>query len=151
VTDASPAPSRSVWLVVWGALTMAPLFYGFLAPMVAPGVTPSQSLELFRNAFLALGVGAASVGTLVMSKAASSAGNLAAPAAFQLKSVIAMALFESVAICGVVLTVLGAPPSQVWYWGGASVALQVAFALPSGLGYWREWERVEAGAPGGTR
>ena len=65
--------------------------------------------------------------------------------------VIAMGLFESVAIYGWVLTFLGAPPSQVWYWGGASVALQIAIALPTGLGYWREWEREAAGAPGGTR
>ena len=157
MTNPAPAPTRSVWLVVCGALCAAPILYGVLAPMVAPDVQPAPTLALMRTAF----AGAATLGfllaTYLMRRVARAAdpgqglfalrpeGELATPAAFQLRSIFAMALFESVAIFGFVLVFLGAPPEQAWVWSAASFAGMVGIALPAGLAYWRELERAGQG------
>ena len=138
---------RTTWLIIWTAITTAPLIYALIASTALPGVPPSPMLGFLRGVLLAASAVAAALGTLLLSRASRVNGNLAPPAQFQLRSVTAMALFESIAVFGYVLSFQGAPPSQIWLWSGASLVLMVAVALPKGLGYWSEWEQAADRGP----
>ena len=148
MTMSTQTPSRSSWLSLWGALTSALVVYAFIAPLIASGVEPHPSLALIRGVLLSVSVVAAALGLLLLSRAPRTPEGLAPPASFMLRSIVAMALFESVTLFGFLLTFLGAPPSQVWLWSGASLTLMLAVALPTGLGYWNEWDLT---ASGGTQ
>ena len=164
-TSLSPsgAPNRQVWLVVWGAFTAAPILYGTLAPMVAPGGETSAQLATIRRAFLIAGLLAFWLAMVLMPRAMRAAepaqglfayrpqGELATPHAFQARSLVCMALFESAAVFGFVLTFLGAPPLEVWAWTSATLVGMVAEVLPFGLFYWRVLKLSSAsgaGSPG---
>jgi hypothetical protein len=147
-----PLPTRQVWLVVWGALAAAPIAYAVIAQQVQVTTPPPGNLPLLRMAFLAVAALGFVAGSLLMSRAGTPGGfppappaspdtpDLVAPATFQLRSIIAMALFESVAIYGFVLVMLGGPPLLVLPWSATSLVGLVGIALPNGLAYWRRWE-----------
>ena len=158
----TPAPTRPMWLVIWGALTLAPVVYTALAQVIATPQGRPATFDTMRLAFIGLAVLQFVAGSVLMAKAASPGGppapappagaasptnarEIAAPAAFQTRSIIAMALFESIAIYGWVLFLLGAPRAQILPWSAASIAGLVAIVLPSGLAYWRRWEMAASG------
>ena len=148
----SAVPSRQVWLTIWGALALAPIAYTIIAQQVAVTTPPSETLPLLRMVFLPVAALGFVAGSFLMSRAGTPGGfppappaspdtpDLVAPASFQLRSVIAMALFESVAIYGFVLVFLGAPPLHILPWSATSFVGLVGIALPNGLAYWRRWE-----------
>lgn len=160
--DSPSTTSRQLWLVIWVALTAAPVGYAVIAQVVPVSAEPSALLPSLRLAFIGLAVVAFGAGTFVMSRATTPGGwppgapppahapDLAAPAVFQTRSVIAMALFESVAVYGFVLFMLGGPALQVFPSSAASIAGMVGVVLPAGLAYWRRWELVGAGGAGGA-
>jgi hypothetical protein len=154
--DSPPTTSRQVWLIMWGALTAAPVIYVVLAQVIAAPAEPSASLPLLRTAFVGLAVVAFGAGTFLISRAAGPEGfppgptapgapDLAAPATFQLRSIVAMALIESVAVYGFVLFMLGGSRLQVLPCAAASIAGMVGVVLPAGLAYWRRWELAASG------
>lgn len=148
----SPVPTRQVWLVIWGALTTAPIAYAVLAQQIEVTTTPPETFPMLRMVFVGMAVLGFVAGSFLMSRAGSAAGfppappaspntpDLVAPTAFQLRSVVAMALFESVAIYGFVLVFLGGPPLHILPWSATSFVGLVGIALPNGLAYWRRWE-----------
>ena len=152
----SPVPTRQIWLVVWGALAAAPIAYAVIAQQVEVTTSPSATLPLLRMAFLGVAALGFVAGSFLMSRAGAPGGfppappaspdnpDLVAPATFQLRSIIAMALFESVAIHGFVLVLLGGPRMLILPWSATSLVGLVGIALPSGLAYWRRWEMAAA-------
>ena len=149
---------RLTWFLIWGAVTVAPILYPIMARFVAAGVKPSPGLSASRVAFMACAAVAFTLGSFWIRRAPravmgagilkqSPEGELAPPAVFQLHSIIAMALIESVSVYGCVLVLLGAPPDQSWLWSTVSVAGMVGLVLPVGLSYWLESPPTNAGPP----
>jgi hypothetical protein len=147
-----PTPSRQLWLIIWGALTLAPIVYVIVGSQMMHQGEPPAMLATMRMAFLGLSALAFLAGSFVMSRAASPGGfpraqdaassgsDIATPAQFQTRSVIAMAFFESISVYGFVLLTMGGQPLQNLPWSAASVAAMLGIVLPSGLSYWRRWE-----------
>lgn len=148
----SVVPTRQAWLMIWGSLALAPIAYAFIAQQVQVTTPRSETFPLLRMVFLGMGVLGFVAGSFLMSRAGTAGGfppappasantpDLAAPATFQLRSIIAMALFESVALYGFVLVFLGGPPLEILPWCATSFVGLVGIALPNGLAYWRRWE-----------
>jgi hypothetical protein len=107
-----------------------------------------------RMAFLGLSALAMLGGSFVMSRAASPGGftdaassgsDIATPAQFQTRSIVAMALFESISVYGFLLQMMGQGPMQNLPWSAASIAGMLGVVLPGGLSYWRRWELAAGG------
>ncbi len=156
---AEPVPSRPLWLVVWGALTAAPVIYSALAPQLARP-EPAEIFPTMRAVLVAVAAACFALGAFVMSRAGrpggwppappgtASAGDLAAPQVFQLRSIVAMALFECSSVFGFVLVGLGMSALEILPWAAATVVGMLAIVLPNGLAYWRRWEMEGAGSGG---
>lgn len=153
-------PGRRTWFVLWAAFTAAPVVYYVVSTFVAGTATAAPSLATLRLAFAALALVQLSGGAYLLTRAPRMRSDLpglggffgndalATPAAFQLGFVVATAFVEACAVLGFVLVFLGAPPAEYIPYGAASLAVMVAVALPAGLGYWNERERVDAGGAG---
>jgi hypothetical protein len=151
MTSPTPTPTRRTWLVVWAALAAAPIVYAVLAQQIQVA-SQSETFPLLRTAFIGLSALGFIAASFLMARAGSVGGwppgppaspntpDLVAPAVFQLRSVIAMALFESIAIYGFVLVFLGGPRLEILPWSAVSFMGLVGIALPNGLAYWRRWE-----------
>ncbi len=153
-------PSRATWFVIWAAFTAAPVVYYVVGSFVAGTAAVSPSLAVLRPAFAALALVQLSGGAFLLTRAPRMRGgepgltgffgsdSLATPQAFQLGFVVAMALVEACAILGFVLVFIGGSLLEYVLFGAASLAVMLAIALPSGLGYWSEYERTRAGGTG---
>lgn len=156
--DSSSTPTRQLWLVIWGVLTVAPIGYAVIAQLIEAPLEPATMWSTLRAVFFGMSALAFVAATFLMSRAADAGGwppgasgpshtpDLAPPATFQVRSLIAMALFESIAIYGFVLVLLGGPRLHILPWTAASGAGLLAIVLPKGLAYWRRWEMASAGA-----
>ena len=149
------AQSRRLWLIVWGALTLAAVMYSVIAQMLGGAKQAPATFETMRTVFVGLAAAAFAAGTFVMSRAGSPGGwppglppspqspDLAPAVTFQTRTIIAMALFESIAIYGFILVTMGGPPMQILPWSAATIVGMLGVVLPQGLSYWRRAEDAE--------
>ncbi len=155
---AAPRPARAIWFVIWASLTAAPVIYFVVARIVATETPTAASLPLLRTVFGAIAVIELLAGALLVTRTPNARSDpnalasffggtaLAEPVAFQRAFVLATALIEACAILGFVLVFLGASPLEYAWYGAASMAVMLGIALPTGLRYWGERERADAGA-----
>ena len=146
-------PDRKQWLVVTLALTVAPILYYIVIQLV--GVKePSPLLPTLRLVAFPLALVMLVVGTIVVrrspradiSNAAPTPGAaLAVPGQFQLRFLIGCAMFEMSCVMGFVLVMLGGSLRDYVPLGAASLAAMLGVALPTGLRYWSERERLGSG------
>ena len=150
---------RQTWLIIWGALTVAPAFYYVVGTLIVGGASPVPQLPMLRVAFWVIALVELVVGGFLMTRAPRAregvqglaaffgAEGPATPGAFQLGFIIGATLVEACAILGFVLLFLGAPIGEYLPFGAASVAVMVAVGLPTGLRYWRELDGVATVRP----
>lgn len=151
---------RGIWLVLWAAFTVAPVLYYIVGAMIGETPANPELLRSLRPAFAAFAIVQLAAGAYLLTRAPRARSDvqglgallggesLATPEAFQTGFVVATALVESAAILGFVLHFLGAPLFEYLPYGAGSLAVMLAIGLPSGLGYWSEYERTTAGGTG---
>lgn len=151
---ATVVPAKPQWLVLWAAFTAAPVVYYVVATTVAGTVTAPPGLPMFRMLLGALALLELAAGAFLMTRATRARSDvpapvaffggetLAEPQAFQVAFIVAAALVEACAIMGFVLVFLGAPALEYLPFGAGTLAVMLGIALPTGLGYWSERERM---------
>jgi putative Ca2+/H+ antiporter (TMEM165/GDT1 family) len=152
---------RNSWFAVFAGMALAPFIYAYIARML-PHATTSPELPTLRTAFIALAALQLALGAMVLlrarapamfgvAEAASAVGEQAAPAQFQVRSVLGMAMFEAVSVYGFLLVFLGGDPGDCVYWGAVTLIGMLGVALPVGVAYWRDaLERDSIITPGST-
>lgn len=150
----SQEPKRSTWLMVTASLTVAPIIYGFVGLQVAGAADPSPILPTLRLVAFPVAAVLLLVGAIVIRRAPRAgvsdaatgpAGALAAPAQFNLMFLIGCGMFESSAVIGFLMIFLGGSLRDYVPLGAATLAAMLAVALPTGLRYWSERERLDSG------
>lgn len=158
MSDMQTVPTRRTWLIIASALAVTPLCYGLVITML-PGTTPIP--PIFYNPvprpFFWLVAGAAVVASIawthvrlrVPMDAATdtpSRAQLLAPAEFQRRSIVSLALAEVACIVGLVeamlyKTVMYRTPALVEFlpFAGATMLVVALDVVPLGLKYWSAW------------
>jgi len=148
---------KQVWLILWVAFTAAPVLYYVVGALVGGPAPAVPQLPLVRLVLTLLATVEVVAGGFLMTRAPRARAGVqgfgaffggtepAAPAAFQLAFLIAASLVEACAILGFVLLFLGATLAEYLPFGAASLGVMLAVALPTGMRYWSEVERVRTG------
>lgn len=156
-----PTPSRNVWLIIALSLAAAPLFYGFVGSILLAGDRPASpagtgALRALLRAMAVLAPLASLAVTHFALRSPLRAAlepphtePLLAPAVFQQRSVIALALAELTCIAGYLqIQMFGATLAEYAPYGLITLLVIVADIVPVGLGYWRAIE--QRGDDGGS-
>jgi hypothetical protein len=149
---------KGTWMVVWAAFTAAPVVYLVIGTQVAGQVAPSTSLPLLRAVFMTLASTALLAGAFLLTRvpraradaqglaALFGSDTLAEPVVFQQAFIVTTAMVESCSLYGFILVFLGAPVAEYLPFGAGTVAVMLGVALPTGLRYWSERERLDLGS-----
>ena len=155
--NGTPAPpNRTSWLIIVGALTVAPVMYVVVANLISAGARPvaSPDHDTLRRVFAPL-AGLMLVGSRVwLARRAGDDRDARTgeavplpPAQYQLQSIIAAALAESCAIYGFILFMLGGSIRQLMVFAAGSLITMALVVIPHGLAYWSRREAYERTHP----
>jgi F0F1-type ATP synthase membrane subunit c/vacuolar-type H+-ATPase subunit K len=139
------ARQRRTWLILVLALAASIVAYGLIAFALlhrSPARAPAASFSAFRVMLYGL-----SLVILAMALAPIRRWREATlpTAQFRVASLRTVVLLESVALYGLLLSLVSRTMSDLWLLAGVSLATILVVVIPAGLGYWRR--REEAASP----
>ena len=153
MTDAQPVPNRNTWLVIACSMAAAAVIYGFVIQSLLAGAAPTAAPDpplprtFFWGAAAALIVAsmlwtqARLRAPLDQATSTQPPGPLLAPADFQVRSIISLALAEAVCVLGFVQAMLYRAPLREYLPFGAAAGLVIVLdIIPIGLRYWSSRE-----------
>jgi hypothetical protein len=150
MSGAPGTANRTTWLIITGALAIAPVMYVVVAWLIAQDGPPvaGPDYPTFRIVCATLAIASIVASRVVLlglgrDRPDPRTGEPVPieAARYQLHSLLAAALAESCAIYGFVLFLLGGPIRLLAVFAAGSLLAIAAFVIPHGLAY---WERREA-------
>lgn len=159
IPEGAPAPTgqeRTVWFILFGALSASILMYGVVAAVLTSGAerpAPAPTVhELLRPLFYGISLVLLGLATVLPRLLAGGAGSASrndpiqrsprpTSRAFLTGSIVALALSEAAAVLGLVLCLLGEPITEFVLFAAAALGFNLLYVLPQGLRYWGTAER----------
>jgi hypothetical protein len=148
--------NRSSWLLTTLSLTAAPIIYYVVGMQIEYDADPPAMLPMYRIVAMSLAATLLAVGSVIIRRApragvaetpADPRSALAAPERFTVQFLVGAAAVEMSAVLGFVLVAMGAPLGVYIPYGVGTLLAMLAVALPVGLRYWSERERLDTKGP----
>jgi len=136
---------RRTWLVVVLAMAASVVAYGLIAFALvsrSPSRVPTASSSTLRAMLYGLSLGILAI-ALAPIRRWRDATML--PPQFKVASLRTVVLVESIALYGLLLSLVSRSMTDLWLLAGVSLATMLVLVLPAGLAYWRR--REEATSP----